>query len=164
MKISKKIVLLGHFGVGKSSLIRRFVEDTFSENYRVTIGVHILKKEVNIPEEGKDVSLIIWDLEGNDDINNTRLSYLLGTNGFIYVYDVTRPSTYEDLETDLKFINNKYEKTPLKVVGNKSDLVTKGFLKQNNDIFGHLTDYYTSAKTGSKVDDLFSKLAHELIK
>lgn len=164
MKISKKIVLLGHFGVGKSSLIRRFVEDTFSENYRVTIGVHILKKEVNIPEEGKDVSLIIWDLEGNDDINNTRLSYLLGTNGFIYVYDVTRPSTYEDLEADLKFINNKYDKTPLKVVGNKSDLVTKDFLKQNNDIFGHLTDYYTSAKTGSKVDDLFSKLAHELIK
>lgn len=164
MKISKKIVLLGHFGVGKSSLIRRFVENTFSENYQVTIGVHIFKKQVEIPEEGKDVSLIIWDLEGNDDINNTRMSYLLGTHGFIYVYDVTRPTTYENLESDLEFIKSKHDKTPLKVVGNKDDLVTKEFLKQNNDNFGRLTDCYTSAKTGSKVDDLFSNLAGELIK
>ncbi len=164
MKISKKIVLLGHFGVGKSSLIRRFVENTFSEDYKVTIGVHILKKTVTLNKEDKDVSLIIWDLEGNDDINNTRMSYLLGTNGFIYVFDVTRPSTYENLESDLKFIESKYANVPIKVVGNKNDLVTKEFLKQNNDKFGRLTNCYTSAKTGNNVEDLFNKLAGELIK
>ena len=163
MKISKKIVLLGHFGVGKSSLIRRFVEDTFSDDYKVTIGVHIFKKTIQITDQDKEISLIIWDLEGNDDINNTRLSYLLGTNGFIYVFDLTRPSTYENLKTDIEFLKSKQEKTPIKVVGNKADLVTKEFLKQNNDKFGVLTDYYTSAKTGSKVEDLFSKLAKELI-
>lgn len=164
MKISKKIVLLGHFGVGKSSLIRRFVENTFTEDYKVTIGVHILKKSVEIPEEGKDVSLIIWDLEGNDDISATRLSYLLGTNGFIYVFDVTRPSTYENLEADLEFIKDKHKNIPVKVVGNKNDLVTKEFLKQNNGKFGRLTNYYTSAKTGNNVEDLFNTLALELIK
>ena len=71
MKISKKIVLIGHFGVGKSSLIRRFVENTFTEDYKVTIGVHILKKEVTLPKSNDDITLVIWDLEGNDDITNT---------------------------------------------------------------------------------------------
>lgn len=162
MKISKKIVLLGHFGVGKSSLIRRFVENTFSENYKVTIGVHIFKKNVPIPEKGKDVSLVIWDLEGNDDINNTRLSYLLGTNAFIYVYDLTRPATHKDLESDVNFIKSKHKNVPIKVVGNKKDLVTNDYIKQNSDDFGALTDLYVSAKTGTKVDFLFSNLAETL--
>lgn len=164
MKVSKKIVLLGYFGVGKSSLIRRFVENTFSEDYKVTIGVHIFKKSVAIPEEGKDVSLVIWDLEGNDNINNTRLSYLLGTHAFIYVYDLSRPATYQNLQSELNFLKEKQANTPVIVVGNKVDLVTKAFIKQNNENFGSLTDLFVSAKTGSKVDELFSNLAHTLIK
>lgn len=163
MKVSKKIVLIGHFGVGKSSLIRRFVENTFSEDYKVTIGVHIFKKNVEIEEEDTDVSLIIWDLEGNDDINNTRMSYLLGTNAFIYVYDLTRPATYNDIASDIDFINKNHPEVPIKVVGNKKDLVTNDYIKQNNDNFGTLTDLYVSAKTGNKVDFLFSTLAKELI-
>lgn len=164
MKVSKKIVLLGHFGVGKSSLIKRFVENTFSENYKVTIGVHIFKKNITIPEQDKDVALVIWDLEGNDDINNTRLSYLLGTHAFIYVYDVTRPATYQNLKAELNFLKEKQKNTPITVVGNKEDLVTKAYLKQNVDNFGSLTDLYVSAKTGNKVDFLFSNLAKTLIK
>lgn len=164
MKVSKKIVLLGHFGVGKSSLIRRFVENTFSENYKVTIGVHIFKKDVTIPEKNTDISLVIWDLEGNDDINNTRLSYLLGTHAFIYIYDITRPATYENLEAELNFLKEKQKDTPITVVGNKEDLVTKAYLKQNVDNVGSLTDLYVSAKTGSKVDLLFSNLAEAFIK
>ena len=163
MKTSKKIVLLGHFGVGKSSLIRRFVENTFSDFYKVTIGVHIFKKDVELPPDNDTVSLIIWDLEGNDDINNTRPSYLLGTSGFIYVFDLTRPATYDMLQNDLNYIRKNYPNIPLKVVGNKMDLVTKDFLAQNNDIFKPFVDYYTSAKTGDKVEDLFSTLAKDLI-
>ncbi|AEH00634.1 Rab family GTPase [Lacinutrix sp. 5H-3-7-4] len=163
MKISKKIVLLGHFGVGKSSLIRRFVENTFTEDYKVTIGVHIFKKNVTVPEKNTDVSLVIWDLEGNDDITNTRLSYLLGTNAFIYVYDLTRPATYKNIKSEIEFLQKQQPKTPVTIVGNKEDLVTKSFIKQNNDEFGSLTDLYVSAKTGNKVDILFSKLAESLI-
>ncbi len=163
MNTSKKIVLLGHFGVGKSSLIRRFVENTFTDNYKVTIGVNIFKKDVEIPNN-ENMSLIIWDLEGNDDINNTRSSYLLGTHGFVYVFDLTRPSTYGQLENDLDYIKTNYPNTPLKVVGNKSDLVTKDFIKQNSDIFKPIVDFYTSAKANTKVEDLFSKLAQDLIK
>lgn len=163
MKASKKIILLGHFGVGKSSLIRQFVENSFTTDYKVTIGVHILKKEVEIaPDE--TVSLIIWDLEGYDDIKKTRSSYLLGTHGFIYVFDITRPATFQNLEDDIAYIKNQYATTPLKVVGNKADMVTKTYLKENKDIFGMKPDFFTSAKTGDKVDDLFTTLAKELVK
>ena len=98
MKASKKIVIIGHFGVGKTSLIRRFVENTFSEDYQVTIGVHISKKTIEIPEQ-ESISLIIWDLEGQDDLKKTRSSYLLGTNGFIYVFDSSKPLTFENLNS-----------------------------------------------------------------
>ncbi len=164
MKISKKIVLIGHFGVGKSSLIRRFVEDTFSEDYKVTIGVHVLKKEVTIPETNDDITLVIWDLEGNDDITNTRPSYLIGTNGFLYVFDMTRPTTYEKLEFDLNYIKERYPNIPMRVIGNKKDLVTNEFIKQNKDVFGRFVDFYTSAKSGKNVDDVFSNLAQALLK
>ena len=66
MNDTKKIVLVGHFGVGKSSLIRRFVKNSFSEDYLVTIGVHILKKEIDI--NNQQVNLIIWDVEGKENI------------------------------------------------------------------------------------------------
>ena len=85
MQASKKIVVLGHFGVGKTSLIRRFVEDSFSDNYKVSIGVHITKKVVEISVENK-VSLILWDLEGTDDLKTIRDSYLLGTHGVVFVF------------------------------------------------------------------------------
>lgn len=163
MKISKKIVLIGHFGVGKSSLIRRFVENTFTENYKVTIGVHVFKKDVTLDED-KDINLIIWDLEGNDDIENTRPSYLIGTNGFIYVFDLTRPSTFEKLESEIDYIKQRFPKEPIIIVGNKKDLVTNDFIKENKHSFKPRVDFYTSAKLGTKVEDLFTKLAKELIK
>lgn len=155
---SKKIVVLGHFGVGKTSLIRRFVTDTFSDNYKVTIGVHITKKVVEI-SVNKTMSLILWDLEGTDDIESIRKSYLLGTHGAVFVFDVARPSTFQNLNEDLNIVAEKMPEVPVMVVGNKSDLVEESELKavfQEHDI---LVDFLTSAKTGSAVNELFLKLA-----
>jgi small GTP-binding protein len=162
MTVSKKIVLIGHFGVGKTSLIRRFVENTFSEDYKVTIGVHISKKTIKIPE-GELISLIIWDLEGQDDIKKTRPSYLLGTNGFIYVFDLSRPATFQNLNSELTFLKETFPNTPIKVVGNKMDLVNKIYLQEHTINLEPFVDYYVSAKTGSRVEKLFSKLAMDLI-
>jgi small GTP-binding protein len=158
MQVSKKIVVLGHFGVGKTSLIRRFVEDSFSDNYKVSIGVHITKKVVAITPEEK-VSLILWDLEGTDDLTTIRDAYLLGTHGVVFVFDVTRPSTFQELNSDLAIVKSKISSMPLLVVGNKVDLVLKEdleklFIKNNIE-----TNFLTSAKTGDTVNDLFLHLA-----
>jgi len=161
MQVSKKIVVLGHFGVGKTSLIRRFVEDSFSDNYKVSIGVHITKKVVEIDVENQ-VSLILWDLEGTDDLQTIRYAYLLGTHGVVFVFDVTRPTTFQDLHSDIEIVKTKMPNLPLMVVGNKADLVVKSELEillKNNQIN---TDFLTSAKTGDAVNDMFLKLANLL--
>jgi len=161
MQISKKVVILGHFGVGKTSLIRRFVENSFTDNYTVSIGVHITKKVVEITAD-KSVSLILWDLEGTDDLNHVRESYLLGTHGIIYVFDVSRPTTFQEIQQDLAVLENKAPLIPIKVVGNKIDLVIAEevieILGNNNISY----DFLTSAKTGGKVNDLFEQLAKML--
>lgn len=161
MTSSKKIVILGHFGVGKTSLIRRFVENSFSENYQVSIGVHILKKDIEISKD-ETISLILWDLEGTDDIQKMRISYLLGTHGLIYVFDVTRPSTFQNIDEDIAFISEKCPNIPLQIIGNKVDLVDsrefKALLKANKIS----CNYLSSAKTGDNVNDLFIDLAKAL--
>ncbi len=161
--ISKKVVLLGHFGVGKTSLIRRFVEDIFSEDYKVSIGVHILKKEVVITEE-EQVSLILWDLEGTDNIENFRKSYLLGSHAFIYVFDASRPSTYKNLPDDVAYLEKNYSRSLIEVVGNKVDLIETNTLKEILSEAKIECNYLTSAKTGDNVNEMFSTLAKDLIK
>ncbi|RAV28010.1 Rab family GTPase [Sinomicrobium soli] len=160
MTVSKKIVLLGHFGVGKTSLVRRFVENTFSDNYKVTIGVHILKKEVILPEN--QVNLIIWDIEGNEDISATRSSYLMGSHGFIYVFDTTRRSTFEHLEHDLDHLRNHYNNVPVTVVGNKNDLITPAHLRENRPLFKR-ADFFTSARTGKNVELIFEDVTKKMM-
>lgn len=157
MQVSKKIIVLGHFGVGKTSLIRRFVEDSFSDNYKVSIGVHITKKVVEIKNDS--VSLILWDLEGTDDIATIRDSYLLGTHGVVFVFDVTRPSTFQGLTSDITIVKQKITNIPLLIVGNKVDLVVQEELELLLKEHSISTDFLTSAKTGDEVNTLFSHLA-----
>lgn len=161
MQKSKKLVVLGHFGVGKTSLIRRFVSDMFSDNYKVTIGVHITKKVVEISAENS-ISLILWDLEGTDDITTIRSSYLLGTHGAVFVFDVTRPSTFQNMKADLETVAEMLPNVPLLVVGNKLDLVEPAELQLVLNENGIRYDFLSSAKTGSAVEELFLEMANLL--
>lgn len=163
MSSPKKIVLLGHFGVGKTSLMRRFIDDTFSEDYKVTLGVQIQKKVVEL-QSGKKLSLIIWDVEGNTSVKNARLSYLLGSNGFIYVFDATRLDTFSELIEEIEFLNETYPKAKIKVIGNKVDLVSKQSLIDILASKNVKYDFLTSAKTGENVNDMFKELAQELVR
>jgi small GTP-binding protein len=157
MSSAKKIVLVGHFGVGKSSLIRRFVQNSFSDDYLVTIGVHVLKKVVQL--ENQEVTLVIWDIEGKDDVQKVRSSYLLGTQGFVYVIDATRVQTYEQLQQDVAFLKLNYPKSPLVTVANKIDMIDlKAFKKTILDQEINI-DYFTSAKEGLEVETVFENLA-----
>lgn len=163
MNIAKKIVLLGHFGVGKTSIIRQFVNNEFSSDYKVTIGVHILKKNLKILN--KEVSLIIWDIEGTDNINLINKAYLLGSHSFIFTYDITRPATYKHLINQIEELKTEHPNTSFKIVGNKIDLISSR--DTENEYYSSIiekTDYLTSAKTGENIEQLFADLALELTK
>jgi small GTP-binding protein len=161
MSSTKKIVLVGHFNVGKSSMIRRFVQNVFSDDYLVTIGVHILKKIISV--NNQEITLVIWDIEGKEDIQKVRSSYLLGTSGFIYVIDPTRIHTYQNLKEELKFIDENYSKTPIFTVANKVDLINIDEFKQKIIEKSLSIDYFCSAKTGENVELVFEKLASQLL-
>lgn len=161
MNSSKKVVLVGHFGVGKSSLVRRFVQNTFSDSYIVTIGVHILKKEIRINE--LDLTLIIWDIEGKDDIKKVRSSYLLGTSGFIYVIDPTRPQTYESFNDEMDFIKTNFPTAQVVSVANKIDLIELDEFKAVLQEQAIEVDYFASAKMGLEVENLFQTIGMKMI-
>ncbi len=161
MSVSKKVVLLGHFGVGKSSLLRRFVENTFSENYTVTIGVHIMKKEVIV--EGDRITLVIWDVEGTDDFTKYRPSYLMGASSFIYVFDASRPVTYSDIKYNLDHLNEKFPEVSVHIIGNKVDLVDSDELLEELRSKDIQHSYLSSAKTGENVELLFKNVAAQLL-
>lgn len=158
---SKKVVLLGHFGVGKTSLMRRFVENAFSEEYKVTLGVQIQKKVIDLPGR-KSLSMIIWDIEGNTTIKNTRSSYLLGSSGFIYVFDATRIDTFNELNEEMVFLVNTYPQAKIKMIANKVDLVNISALKDLLATKQIECDYFTSAKTGEMVNEMFEALGKEI--
>lgn len=162
MSIAKKIVLLGHFGVGKSSLLHRFIENSFSENYVVTIGVHIMKKEVKVDQE--TINLIIWDVEGTDDFTKYRPSYLMGTASFIYVFDASRAITYQDLKYNLNHLKEKYPHIPVHIIGNKVDLVDRSAVLASLKEQDIQHSYLSSAKTGENVEQLFKNVAAQLLK
>ena len=164
MKLSKKVVLLGHFGVGKTSLFRRFMDNEFSEEYKVTLGVQIKKKVIQLPD-GRELSMIIWDTEGHSiSIEDTRKSYLLGSHAFIYVFDLTREETYATLTKDLECLKENYIKVPARVLGNKLDLVNEKEIRSQLTAKNIPFDGLTSAKTNKNVESFFLDLADEITK
>jgi len=157
----RKIVLLGHFGVGKTSLIRQFVDESFSEDYLVTVGVHVKKKEVIV--NNNPITLVVWDIEGNSEVSATRASYLLGSHGFIYVFDISRPETYSNLKEQLEYLNQHFPKIPVVVFGNKCDMFDSEISKSYFEKPLFKDCLYTSAKTGENVEEGFKKLTIKTI-
>ena len=160
-KISKKVILLGHFGVGKTSLVKRFVYSKFSEEYLTTIGVKIDKKEVELPEHL--LTMIIWDIEGGAAQSKLPQSYFLGANGIVYVFDLTRPSTYEKIESDLSYFRELLPAAKIQIVGNKSDLLDELELKEIREQLEGQFDHLSSAKTGENVEIMFKTLGELMI-
>ena len=160
-KVSKKVVLLGHFGVGKSSLLKRFVHQKFSSKYHSTIGVKIDRKKVAL--EDTDLSMILWDIEGGPDQSTWPQSYFRGGHGVIYVFDWTRPDTYMNLQRDLDRVREIVPGAALLSIGNKVDCLTAE--QQTRLLLGASIpfDLASSAKTGENVEHAFQRLAELML-
>lgn len=160
--IAKKVLLVGNFGVGKTSLIRRFVENEFSEDYISTIGVRVSKKIVQFNAE--QVKLLIWDVAGTDGNEKIPKSYFLGAHAAMYVFDLSREETYLTLEENLNMVKNLSGLKDFLVVGNKKDLLSNKEIETVKNKTTVPIDLVTSAKDNANVEQAFIELTAQSIK
>ena len=158
--LQKKICLLGAFGVGKTSLVRRYVETIFSDAYLTTVGVKIDKKVMTLGTE--PLALILWDIAGEDDMAAVRLSYLRGAAGYLLVVDGTRPETLETAASIKSRVDAEVGRIPFLALLNKADLVEDWALPPERIETLQAAGWTfrrTSAKTGDSVEASFQDLA-----
>lgn len=157
--ISKKVVITGHFGVGKTSLFNRFISNTFNEKYLTTIGVRVDKRTLVI--DNVEISLVLWDLAGEVSQEKVPRSYFLGASAVIYVFDLSRPATFSRLDDDIQYIETVLPGVLIRKVANKKDLVPDETLKHIHGLtHPHV---FTSARTGENVAELFDGIARVLV-
>lgn len=162
--IRKKVCMLGAYAVGKTSLVRRFVEDRFSDRYETTIGVRILKKEVVIGDV--HVHLLLWDLHGDDDFQALRTSYLRGASGYFLVADGTRAETLLRAEKLFDRAADALGSAPFLLLVNKSDLGGQWELAADFEERLGAAGWSvrrTSAKTGEGVEEAFLELTRRML-
>jgi len=160
---TRKVCMVGDFGVGKTSSVARFVHNEFSEKYLTTIGVKVDTKLVQIDD--RTLKLVIWDIAGRNKFGNVEFTYLRGSASYILVIDGTRRTTYYtalDLKTS---IEERYGKLPFVVLLNKAD--KEGEWELNQEDIESLKNqgipvFVTSAKTGESIEDAFNKLTEIL--
>jgi small GTP-binding protein len=162
--IQKKICLLGASSVGKTSLVKQFVEGIFNDKYLTSIGVKVDKKVIKVKQQ--EVQLMLWDLEGYDRYNVFQEKYLRGAAGYIIVVDQTRStSLLEGME--IQSLARDFNNVPTILVINKSDLQDNLQLDDNQiNQYQTLFDCHlnTSAKTGANVEEMFQAMAELTLK
>lgn len=158
--IQKKICMIGTSGVGKTSLVSRFVQSIFADKYLTTVGVKIDKKTVQV--DGADVMLMIWDLAGDDDFQRLQTSYLRGSGGYLLVADGTRSITLELAVQIQERVIVAIGAVPFILVLNKADLTLEWDLDPAR--LANLAErgwkiVRTSAKDGTGVEAVFAELS-----
>jgi len=156
--IRKKILLLGDFSVGKTSLVKRYVDGTFDDKYLTTIGVKISKKLLTL--KGVEYELLIWDIEGSTPSKKISLGYYKGASGAIFVADVTRKETIEGIEAHKEVFLSENPDAKFVIAYNKSDKLSE-ILKEQMELTEN--SFLTSAKNDENVEALFIKLMENML-
>ena len=160
-----KLLLIGDSGVGKSCLLLRFADDTYTESYISTIGVDFKIRTIEIG--GKSIKLQIWDTAGQERFRTITSSYYRGAHGIIVVYDVTDQASFSNVKQWLQEIDRyACENVNKLLVGNKCDLTTKKVVDYNTakefaDGLG-IPFLETSAKNSTNVEQAFICMATEI--
>lgn len=166
-----KLLLIGDSGVGKSSIMMRFTDDTFSSDIGTTIGVDFKVKYINVNQNNKmkRIKLTIWDTAGQERFRTLTSSYYRGAQGVILVYDISKPESFSQLRQWLHEVEtySTYPQIVKLLVGNKLDLeserkVTKAegqaFAKEQGMVFMEC-----SAKTSQGIEKAFEEIAYQIL-
>ena len=166
-----KIVLLGDAAVGKTSLITRYCEGFFEEDYKPTLGANIIRKDVNLEDINTKVRLIMWDLAGQEKYSVIRSMYFQGCVGAFLVYDITRYHTFDSINSKwLKDFKRYVKKEGAYIlIGNKSDLKKQRAVpaedgKELSEKIKASDFIETSAKLGENIEEAFSLLVNQILK
>jgi small GTP-binding protein len=171
--ISRKVCLIGDFGVGKTSLIRRFVDRQFSDQYLSTVGVKISRKTVAVSHghssEPTPLQLLIWDIEGAHAFKSAAQSYLQGAKAALIVGDASASETLDHIPDHIQRFLSLNPQAVVAIAFNKVDLIDPELQEKLLYRFSFPNSaqvrgvYLTSAKTGSNVDVIFQTLSDQLI-
>ena len=164
-----KLILIGNSGVGKSSILQRYIQKIFNDSYSSTIGVDFFMKSLTIGD--KSIKLQLWDTAGTEKFRSITTGYYRGADAAFVVFDLSSKYSYNSLnewiESYYKFSNPDVEKNVI-LIGNKCDLVDKrevtneeieNFIKNNN-----INYFEASAKEGKNIDEAFLFIAEKLVK
>ena len=166
-KSSLKIIIVGEPGVGKTSLVKKFVSGQFAKDYRSSIGTNIFIKKINLKSIGKS-TIQLWDIAGQERWINMRRSYYVGAKGVLIVGDLTRKNTFVQIEQFwVPDVKQYCESAPIVLLANKNDLDKKISGKEITTLgekINALSIIYTSAKTGENVEKAFNIISEQVIK
>jgi small GTP-binding protein len=161
----KKICLLGSYGVGKTSLVARFVHSIFADKYHTTVGVKIDKKLLQV--DGEEVTLMVWDMAGEEDGAPVKLNQVKDTSGYLLVADGTRSRTLDIARSIQQRVENEVGARPFLLLVNKADLRETWEIPESawEELTGAgWTILETSAKSGQHVEEAFLSLASRMLK
>jgi small GTP-binding protein len=161
-----KVCFIGDAGVGKTSLIKRYVLDVFDDRYIATIGTKVTKKIVDVDGQAK-VMMLVWDIMGQKGFRELlREAYFFGAHGAIAVCDLTNKETLEELRYWIKALTDVAGDVPIVFAGNKVDLENDRVIKEQDlqELASKYKGkaYLTSAKTGQNVEAVFKALAEAM--
>ena len=162
-----KILTIGESGVGKTCILRRFVENKFLKNHLATIGIDFKTKTLNI--NNQEIKLKIWDTAGQERFRNITTQYYKGADGIVLIYDVTDDASFEKIRDWMEQIlsNTKREDIGLVLLGNKCDMEPRAVSEeQGNKMAEELNVSYfeTSALTGQGINEAFNELTRDIMK
>lgn len=167
--VKRKICLLGDWGVGKTSLIKKFVLDQFDDTYLATFGSKVYKKNLIYNETNNitNLNLMIWDVMGQPEFKQMRTIAYSGSQGAMIVCDVTRKQSLYNLAFWQAELYSMTKEIPILILANKNDLQNQAAFsaddlnKVSRQLKAHC--FFTSAKTGENVEAAFRKIGTKLI-
>ena len=165
--ITFKILTIGESGVGKTCVLRRFVENKFLKNHLATIGIDFKTKTLNI--NNQEIKLKIWDTAGQERFRNITTQYYKGADGIVLVYDVTDEASYEKIRDWMEQIlsNTQQDEIGLVLLGNKCDMEPRNVTEEMGKKMAEelkINYFETSALNGQGIKEAFEYLARDIMK